>query len=65
MPLDIDTFADSNPDADLKKSVLSIKNEKQKFLYDHPIPLGIQADKNEVLYGIHGLDQAVQETSFI
>jgi hypothetical protein len=60
MPLDMDTFANSDHDPSLKKDILSIKNEKQKFWYDHPIPLGIPVDKNEVLYGINGLDQAVQ-----
>ncbi len=34
--------------------------EPQLFWYDHPIPVGIEPGKNEVLYGLRGLDTALE-----
>ncbi len=34
--------------------------EEQKYWYDHPIPVGIAAGNNEALYGLRGLDEAVE-----
>ncbi len=34
-------------------------NEEQLYWYDHPIPIGIEPEKNEVLYGMKGLNDAV------
>lgn len=31
------------------------KNEPQRYWYDHPMPIGISPDANEMLYGLHGL----------
>ena len=59
MPLDMSAIDTSNLDSGLKRNIEDIRHEKQKFWYDHPIPLGIPADKNEVLYGMHALDQAI------
>lgn len=33
---------------------------EQLYWYDHPIPTGIPCEKNEVLYGLKGLDEAVE-----
>jgi hypothetical protein len=44
---------------DLSQTLKSIMNEDQLFWYDHPIPVGIAPENNEVLYGLEGLDRAV------
>jgi len=33
--------------------------EKQRYWYDHPIQIGVEPDKNEVLYGMRALNEAV------
>jgi hypothetical protein len=43
----------------LKQSLERIKGEHQLYWYDHPIPVGVEPDKNEVIYGIRGLDEAI------
>ncbi len=35
-------------------------NEPQQYWYDHPIPIDIPEDQNEILYGLRGLDQALE-----
>jgi hypothetical protein len=59
MPLDMFAIATSNLDPGIKSNIEEIRHDKQKFWYDHPIPLGIPADKNEILYGMHAFDQAI------
>jgi len=39
------------------------KDEKQKFYYDHPIPLDVEDQNNEIIYGIKKLNQAVKKES--
>lgn len=43
----------------IKEELTSILDEKQLYWYDHPIPIGVDPEKNEVLYGLRGLDEAV------
>ncbi|UCD35282.1 MAG: hypothetical protein JSU90_00190 [Nitrospiraceae bacterium] len=33
--------------------------DRQLYWYDHPVPIGVPPDQNEVLYGLEGLDRAV------
>ncbi len=35
-------------------------NEPQQYWYDHPIPVDIPDNQNEILYGLYGLDQALE-----
>ncbi len=44
----------------LKSRIKQAMQEKQKYWYDHPIPLGIAPEKNEVLYGLQGLEEMLQ-----
>lgn len=41
----------------LKHSLNEIVKEEQMYWYDHPIPIGIEPAKNEVLYGLAGLSK--------
>jgi hypothetical protein len=36
------------------------ESEKQQYFYDHPIPLDIDDQKNEIIYGLKHLNQAVK-----
>lgn len=44
----------------LKQMLKRIISEEQLYWYDHPVPLGISPDNNEVLYGLDGLDKAIE-----
>jgi len=44
----------------LKKKLLKIISEPQVFSYDHPIRIGIDPEKTEVLYGLRGLEEAFE-----
>jgi hypothetical protein len=44
----------------LKERLQGICGEPQLFFYDHPIQLGVEPEKNEVLYGLRGLDAAFE-----
>ena len=41
---------------ELKAELSKIAHEPQKYWYDHPIPLGVEFEKNEAIYGIRGLE---------
>jgi hypothetical protein len=44
----------------LKKRLLEITSEPQLYWYDHPIHVGVEPEKNEVLYGLRGLEAALE-----
>lgn len=54
------TYEDKSLISDeLKQKLKNITREDQLYWYDHPIPVGISPESNEVLYGLEGLDRAV------
>ncbi|UCF86727.1 MAG: hypothetical protein JSV71_04380 [Nitrospiraceae bacterium] len=44
----------------LKKRLQLIIREEQMYWYDHPIPIGVAPEHNEILHGLEGLDRAVE-----
>ena len=57
--------ADSRVDAlpispRLKERVEAVAREPQRYWYDHPIHIGVVPGANEILYGLQGLDAAVE-----
>jgi hypothetical protein len=44
----------------LRKRIEDVVKEEQLFWYDHPIQIGVETDKNEAIYGLKGLDEAVR-----
>ena len=44
----------------LKSPLQKVRTEKQKYWYDHPVPVGIEAEKNEILYGLRGLQKMME-----
>lgn len=43
----------------LREPVRAASREEQRFWYDHPVPLGVPPENNEILYGLRGLDEAI------
>jgi hypothetical protein len=43
---------------ELQSKIDRISSEPQLYWYDHPIPIGVAPQKNEILYGLRGLDKA-------
>jgi len=44
----------------VEEALKEVAKEKQSFWYDHPIPIGVARASNEVLYGLRGLEEAVE-----
>ncbi len=42
--------------AHIKRVLKENKDRPQEFWYDHPVPVGMPSENNEVLYGLRGLD---------
>lgn len=51
---------ESNLSDDLKKSLDEIAGEPQLYWYDHPVQVGVEPKKNEIIYGLRGLDEAFE-----
>ena len=41
----------------IKQVLLENRQQPQNYWYDHPIPVGIAPEKNEILYGLQGLNR--------
>jgi len=48
------------PDSELSKGLEEIEKESQLYWYDHPIQIGVEPDQNEILYGLRGLEEAIE-----
>ncbi len=44
----------------LKDALFQIKQEQQLYWYDHPVQIGVDVSQNEIIYGLRGLDEAIQ-----
>ena len=45
--------------ADFRERVAEAARAPQQFWYDHPIPIGVDAESNEIVYGLRHLNDAV------
>jgi len=43
---------------DVKRALREAGREPQLFWYDHPIPMGVRPENNEILHGLGGLEEA-------
>jgi len=50
----------SEYDQDFKTQLYEASQESQCFWYDHPIPIGVSAESNEILYGLKNFNQTVK-----
>ncbi|MBP7738615.1 MAG: hypothetical protein KA369_21755 [Spirochaetes bacterium] len=46
-------------DADLREAIEETMKEEQLYWYDHPIPVGTPAERNELVYGLRRLSEAM------
>lgn len=60
LPFDRDSVDSLSLSEGLKDRIKSAMNEQQQFWYDHPIPLDVSRDANEVLYGLRGMEKALR-----
>jgi hypothetical protein len=47
-------------DQDFQSELAEASQEPQRYWYDHPIPIGVAAEHNEIIYGLKHLNQAVE-----
>ncbi|MEM1251546.1 MAG: hypothetical protein AAGI69_03865 [Cyanobacteria bacterium P01_H01_bin.21] len=47
-------------DADFQAELADAADDPQVYWYDHPIPIGVTAESNEILYGLKHLNHAVE-----
>ncbi|MEJ7748483.1 MAG: hypothetical protein WKF56_04220, partial [Candidatus Limnocylindrales bacterium] len=61
LTLPLDAGQDSAPGLapDVVTSIEAARGEPQRYWFDHPIPIGVRPEHNELLHGLRGLDQAV------
>lgn len=59
LPTDLAAMRDLDFSSALCDQIKTIALEEQKYWFDHPIPLDIETDANEIIYGLKGLNQAV------
>jgi hypothetical protein len=59
LPSDLTAMDDLPFSPALCDQIKTIAEEQQKYWFDHPIPLDIQADANEIIYGLKGLNEAI------
>ncbi len=60
LPLESQPWSELSLNAQAKEALSRAGQEPQLFWYDHPIPVGIEPGKNEVLYGLEGLEEALE-----
>jgi hypothetical protein len=59
VPFAEDDISHIKLDNTFHKVIKDAQQENQEYWYDHPIPVGIDAEENEILYGLEHLDQAL------
>ena len=52
-------FEDLDIGFSLWSAIKEVVKEDQVFWYDHPVQIGVEPDKNEILYGLHHLSEAL------
>ncbi|MBU1625825.1 hypothetical protein KKB18_00485, partial [bacterium] len=60
IPPDSENIDDLQINRSMKEQLKQIIDEKQAYWYDHPINIGVNIDQNEVIYGLKGLDEAIE-----
>lgn len=59
LPADLSAIEDLPFPQALCDQIKTIAEQEQAYWFDHPIPLDIETEANEIIYGLRGLDQAV------
>jgi hypothetical protein len=59
LPADISAINDLPFSRVLRDQIKTIAKEEQEFWFDHPIPLDIETESNEIIYGLRNLNEAI------
>ncbi len=59
VPLEGDDVRHLALGSDFHNTLQYAQSQPQEYWYDHPIPVGISAEENEILYGLDHLDKAL------
>jgi hypothetical protein len=59
LPSDISAIDDLPFSQALRDKISAIANDEQEYWFDHPIPLDIETEANEIIYGLKGLNEAI------
>jgi len=59
LPSDLSAIDDLPFSRALCDQIKIIAEEEQTYWFDHPIPLDIETESNEIIYGLRGLNEAV------
>jgi hypothetical protein len=60
LPHELESTAELPYSEALKQKLQKVSQEAQCYWYDHPIQIGVKPEKNELLYGLRGLDAAYE-----
>ena len=59
VPISDEMLGKSKLSDELKKEIKSIMGDKQKYWFDHPVPIGIARENNELIYGLKKLAETL------
>ena len=59
LPHSMEDLTSSGLSQTLQDRILEVAAEPQRYWFDHPIPIGVTLEANEVWYGLRGLNEAV------
>ncbi len=59
LPSDLSSLDDLPFSSELRDRLKVIIEEPQQYWFDHPIPLDIETEANEIIYGLRGLNEAI------
>jgi hypothetical protein len=60
LPAELESTGELPYSEALKQKLKKVFQEAQCYWYDHPIQIGVKPEQNELLYGLRGLDAAVE-----
>ncbi len=60
LPIPLQSIDDLPLSRELKINLQKVRQEPQRYWYDHPVPIGVPPENNEVIYGLRGLDEALE-----
>jgi hypothetical protein len=56
IPASNEALKNAGLEKNLTERIRAVSSENQLFWFDHPIQIGVETDKNEVIYGLRGLN---------
>ena len=61
VPVSEEMLDKSQISSDLKNEIKSIMKEEQDYWFDHPVPIGIPEENNELIYGLKNLAETLED----